>query len=52
MGSYANPYLWKENKADAEYKESWDDPRLPKPPKEEQKPKQTIIQQKNRGQKR
>ncbi|GAB6013357.1 relaxase/mobilization nuclease domain-containing protein [Viscerimonas tarda] len=52
MGSYANPYLWKENKADAEYKESWDDPRLPKPPKEEQKSKQPIIQQKNRGQKR
>jgi hypothetical protein len=53
-GSYANPYLWKENKADAEteYKESWDDPRLPKPPKEEQKPKQPVIQQKNRGQKR
>jgi hypothetical protein len=45
MGSYANPYLWKENKADAEYKESWNDPRLPKPPKEEQKLKQPTIQQ-------
>lgn len=52
MGSYANPYLWKENKSDAEYKESWSDPRLPKAPKEEQKPKQPIVQQKNRGQKR
>jgi len=52
MGSYANPYLWKENKSDAEYKESWSDPRLPKPPKEEQKPKQPIVQQKNRSMKR
>ncbi|MDR2036356.1 MAG: relaxase/mobilization nuclease domain-containing protein [Bacteroidales bacterium] len=52
MGSYANPYLWKENKADAEYKESWSDPRLPEPPKEEQKRKQPVVQQKNRGQKR
>lgn len=51
-GSYAHPYLWKENKADSEYKESWDDPRLPKPLKEEQKPKQPIVQQQNRGQKR
>ncbi len=50
--NYAYPYLWKENKADTEYKESWDDPRLPKTPKEEQKPKQPIIQQKNRGRKR
>ncbi|MFV0535791.1 MAG: relaxase/mobilization nuclease domain-containing protein [Dysgonomonas sp.] len=52
MGSYANPYLWKENKSDSEYKESWNDPRLPKAPKKEQKPKQPIVQQKNRGQKR
>jgi len=52
MGSYANPYLWKENKSNTEYKESWSDPRLPKTPKEEQKPKQPIVQQKNRGQKR
>ncbi|MDL2277382.1 relaxase/mobilization nuclease domain-containing protein, partial [Parabacteroides sp. OttesenSCG-928-G07] len=52
MGSYANPYLWKENKSDTEYKESWSDPRLPKAPKEELKPKQPIVQQKNRGQKR
>jgi len=27
---YAYPYLWKTNKSDAEYKESWGDPRLPK----------------------
>ena len=54
MGSYANLYLWKENKSDAEYKESWSDPRLPKAEKEEQKQKskQPIIQQKNRGRKR
>jgi len=49
---YAHPYLWKENKSDTEYKESWNDPRLPKAPKEEQKPKKPIVQQKNRGQKR
>ncbi len=33
-GSYAHPYLWKENKSDPEYKESWGDPRLPKVEKE------------------
>lgn len=52
MGSYANPYLWKENKSDTDYQESWSDPRLPKTQKEEQKPKQPIVQQKNRGRKR
>jgi hypothetical protein len=26
IGTYAYPYLWKENKADAGYKESWSDP--------------------------
>lgn len=52
IGSYAYPYLWKENKSDAEYKESWDDPRLPKAQKEEQNTKQPIIRQKNRGRKR
>lgn len=31
IGNYAHPYLWKEKKEDAEYKESWGDPRLPKP---------------------
>jgi len=50
-GSYAHPYLWKANKADSEYQESWSDPRLPK---EEQKPKETKmkvpkVQQKKRG---
>jgi hypothetical protein len=52
MGSYANPYLWKENKSDTDYQESWSDPRFPKTQKEEQKPKQPIVQQKNRGRKR
>lgn len=50
--NYAYPYLWKANKSDTDYLESWNDPRLPKPPKEEQKPKQPVVQQKNRGQKR
>lgn len=50
-GSYAQPYLWKVSKSDAEYQESWGDPRLPK---EEQKPKETKLkvskaQQKKRG---
>lgn len=52
MGSYANPYLWKENKSDSDYKESWSDPRLPKATKEEQKPKRPVVQQKKRERKR
>jgi hypothetical protein len=52
MGSYANPYIWKANKSDVDYQESWRDPRLPKTQKEEQKPKQPIVQQKNRERKR
>jgi Relaxase/Mobilisation nuclease domain. len=50
-GQYAHPYLWKENKSDAEYKESWNDPRLPKPPKEEKKIKPPTIQERKRGRK-
>ena len=50
--NYAHPYLWKANKSDTDYQESWNDPRLPKAPKEEQKPKQPIVRQKNRGRKR
>jgi hypothetical protein len=49
-GSYAHLYLWKADKSDAEYQESWGDPRLPK---EEQKPKETKLKvpkvQKKRG---
>ena len=52
MDNFAYPYLWKENKADAGYKESWSDPGLPGTQKEEQKPRQPIIPKKNRGQKR
>lgn len=51
IGTYAYPYLWKENKADAEYKESWSDPRLPETQKNEQKPHQPNIQKKGKGQK-
>lgn len=50
--NYAYPYLWKTNKSDTDYLESWDDPRLPKSPKEEQKLKQPIVQKKNIGRKR
>lgn len=42
-GEYAHPYLWKENKSDAEYKESWGDPRLPKAQKEAQKMKPLVV---------
>jgi hypothetical protein len=28
IGTYAHPYLWKENKSDLDYKESWGDPRI------------------------
>jgi hypothetical protein len=51
MGNYANPYLWKTNKSDSDYQESWSDPRVPKAQKEEQKPIQPVIQKKNRGRK-
>lgn len=51
MGNYANPYLWKANKSDSEYQESWSDPRLPKAEKEEKKIKPPTIQI-NRGRKR
>ena len=30
LGSYAYPYLWKANKSDSQYQESWDDPRIKK----------------------
>ena len=42
---YAYPYLWKEDKSDTEYKESWGDPRIVEAKKEEQKQKskQAII---------
>ena len=51
MGNYAYPYLWKADKSDSEYKESWDDPRLPKSQKSEQKQIQPNIPKNNRGRK-
>jgi len=50
-GNYANPYLWKTDKSDSEYKESWGDPRLPKSQKPEQKQIQPNITKNNRGRK-
>ena len=51
-GGFAYPYIWKENKVDVEYKESWGDPRVVETKKEEVK-KQTISNEikKNRGHK-
>lgn len=45
IGTFAYPYLWKENKEDTNYKESWDNPKLAKESKKNigQKPEQ--IQQ-------
>jgi len=51
MGNYAYPHLWKTDKSDSEYKESWDDPRLPKSQKSEQKQIQPNIPKNNRGRK-
>lgn len=42
---FAYPYLWKENPTDTEYKESWDDPRVPKEEKENKQQKQVKSQQ-------
>jgi hypothetical protein len=49
LGSYAYPYLWKTNKTDSQYQESWDDPRLSKSQKSELPKKQPIVSKKNRG---
>jgi hypothetical protein len=51
-GQYAYPHLWKENKTDAEYKESWGDPRLPKTEKKEEKPNLYKNIKINKGRKR
>lgn len=52
IGTYAYPYLWKEDRSAAGYKESWCDPRLPEPQKTGQKPRLPVIPKKSRGQKR
>lgn len=49
--NYAYPYLWKANKSDTDYQESWNDPRLPKAPKEEQTLKSPTIQERKKGRK-
>lgn len=38
---FAYPFLWKETKDDTEYKESWNDPRLPKEKKENKQQKES-----------
>lgn len=50
-GGYAYPYLWKINKADNDYKESWNDHRIHRAQKIEKKPEQNKIPKKNRGRK-
>ncbi|NDW08455.1 relaxase/mobilization nuclease domain-containing protein [Dysgonomonas sp. 520] len=44
--NFQYPYLWKEKKADTEYKESWRDPRIKEAKKE--KKEQIIIPRKNK----
>lgn len=41
-GCFAYPYLWKTNKADIDYQESWTHPRLPKENKQQ---KQILSQE-------
>ncbi len=48
-GGFAYPCLWKTDKADMKYRESWSDPRLPKTQKEKMNPKSPIIQKRNKG---
>jgi hypothetical protein len=47
-GNFAYPYLWKENKADNEYKESWGDPRITKEKKQNEPQKEIQSQQPTR----
>lgn len=49
--TYAYPYLWKADKSDSDYQESWGNPRVEKVQKVEKKPKSPKIQKKNRGRK-
>lgn len=51
MGNYAHPYLWKENKSDSEYKESWGDPRISKVEKVEKQPDVSKCLNINKGRK-
>lgn len=45
IGTFAYPYLWKENKEDIKYKESWGEPRITKIEKENKQEKQSLSQQ-------
>lgn len=49
-GGFAYPYLWKENKSDVEYKDSFHDPRLPKEKIVEVKRPIVIPKVKKKGQ--
>lgn len=49
MGQTARPYLWKQNPADIEYKENWDDPRKPKQVKKPSPREEFITPKKKRG---
>ena len=52
-GTTARPYLWKENASDTTYRESWDDPRKPRPSqtqKQQDRPRRFITpKKKSRG---
>ena len=48
-GQYAHPYLWKDNKSDAEYRESWSDPRVKKEEKIEKTEKNTESMTRKKG---
>lgn len=52
-GTTARPYLWKENASDTTYRESWDDPREPRPAQTERqqdRPRRFITpKKKSRG---
>jgi hypothetical protein len=51
-GGYAYPYLWKVNKSDTEYKESWGDPRITKTEKLGNRTETPKILKNSRGRKR
>lgn len=52
-GTTVRPYLWKENASDTTYRESWDDPREPRPSqnqKQQDRPRRFITpKKKSRG---
>ncbi len=49
-GQTARPYLWKEKPGDTAYRQSWDDPRNPRPKETLNRAETTIpVQRKKRG---